>query len=405
MRALTFSLSVPGHLAARAAGRWLPALLASGWLPGLGLRRSPSPALPGPRWVRLRPILSGVCASDLALITGRSSPALSPFVSFPAVLGHEVVARVVEVGPQVRRLGPGDRVVVDPFISCEIRGLDACPPCRRGDTRLCTRAAEGSLAPGMLIGYCRSLPGGWSEEMIAHESQLYQVPAGIADAAAVLVEPLAVALHAVLLSPPAAESRVLVLGAGTIGLCTIAALQAVEPTCHVVALARHAFQREAARRLGAEPVAAGEGAGHAAVAATGARRHQPVWGPAVYAGGFDRVYDCAGTSRSMNDGLRVAGPAAHVLLVGCTAGARLDLSFVWARELRVLGSYGYGPEPAAGGRHTFALALDLLARGVPDAGALITHRFTLDRWREALGVSLRRARHGAIKVVFDGAGT
>jgi threonine dehydrogenase-like Zn-dependent dehydrogenase len=89
------------------------------------------------------------------------------------------------------------------------------------------------------------------------------------------------------------------------------------------------------------------------------------------------------------------------VLVGCTAGARLDLCFVWARELRVLGSYGYGPEPAAGGRHTFRLALDLLARGTPDG--LVTHRLPLDRWREALAVSLRRARHAAIKVVFRGA--
>jgi threonine dehydrogenase-like Zn-dependent dehydrogenase len=351
--------------------------------------------------VRLRPVVSGVCASDVALVTGRSSPALSPFVSFPAVLGHEVVARVAEVGAEVRALRPGHRVVVDPFISCEARGLAPCEPCRRGDTRLCTRTAEGSLAPGMLIGYCRDLPGGWSEEMVAHESQLHLVPEGMPDDAAVLVEPLAVALHAVLLSPPPAGSRVLVLGAGTIGLCTIAALRAVEPGCRVVALARHAFQRDAARQVGAEPVGPGEGAGDAAVAA-GARRYRPVWGPAVYAGGFDRVYDCAGTERSMDDSLRVGGPGAHVVLVGCTAGARLDLSFVWARELRVLGSYGYGPEPAAGGRHTFALALDLLARGTPAAGTLVTHRFPLDRWREALGVSLRRARHRAIKVVFEG---
>ena len=402
MRGLTFSLSVPAHVAARLADRWAPALRAAGWLPGLSLARLAAPELPGSRWARLRPILSGVCASDLALVTGRSSPALSPFVSFPAVLGHEVVARVTEVAPGVRGVRPGDRVVVDPFIACEARELPPCLPCARGDSRLCTRAAEGSLAPGMLIGYCRSLPGGWSDEMVAHENQLYQVPEEVTDEAAVLVEPLAVALHAVLLSPPPSVGRVLVLGAGTIGLCTIAALKAIVPTCRVIALARHPFQRAAARRLGAEPAEAGQEAGDAAVAAAGARRYRPVWGPPVYAGGFDRVYDCAGTARSMDDALRVGGPGAHVVLVGCTGVARLDLSFVWARELRVLGSYGYGPEPAAGGRHTFQLALDRLARATPELAALVTHRFPLDRWRAALGVSLRRARHGAIKVVFEG---
>lgn len=397
MRGLTFSVSVPGHLVTRAAGRWLPALLASGWLPGLALRQREPPPLPGPRWLRLRPVVSGVCASDVALVTGRSSPALSPFVSFPAVLGHEVVARVTEAGADARSLRPGDRVVVDPFISCEVRGLAPCDPCRRGDGRLCTRAAEGSLAPGMLIGYCRDLPGGWSDEMVAHESQLYRVPDGMPDDIAVLVEPLAVALHAVLLAPPDPGATALVLGAGTIGLCTVAALRAVEPACRVLVVARHAFQRDAARRLGGEPV---EEAGEAAVAAAGARRHRPILGAAVYAGGFDRVYDCAGTGASMDTSLRVAGPGSQIVLVGCTAGARLDLSFVWARELRIVGSYGYGPERAAGGRHTFALALELLAGGTADG--LVTHRFPLDRWRQALGVSLRRAKHRAIKVVFEG---
>ena len=70
----------------------------------------------------------------------------------------------------------GARVVVDPIISCFVRGLDPCPACLDGLPALCRHAADGSLSPGMLIGYCRDLPGAWSEAMLAHASQLHRVP-------------------------------------------------------------------------------------------------------------------------------------------------------------------------------------------------------------------------------------
>jgi len=91
-----------------------------GWLPWLGLSEYTLGELPGPDWVRLRPLLSGICGSDLSLLTGRSSAVLAPFNSFPAILGHEVVAVVEEAGAAAG-VTVGQRVVLDPIISCAAR--------------------------------------------------------------------------------------------------------------------------------------------------------------------------------------------------------------------------------------------------------------------------------------------
>ena len=119
------------------------------------------------------------------MLTGRASATLSPFSSFPAILGHEVVAVVAEAGAEAG-VTAGQRVVLDPIISCAVRGLEPCPGCRDGTPALCRRAAEGDLSPGMLIGFCRDLPGGWSEGMLAHASQLHPVPERLSDEAAAL---------------------------------------------------------------------------------------------------------------------------------------------------------------------------------------------------------------------------
>ena len=399
---LRYRLSIPGYLAVRAMDRWLPGALASGRIPGLEHAALPRPALPGPDWVRLRPLLCGICGSDMALLTGRSSPALSPFTSFPAVLGHEILAEVTERGRDVPGIAVGDRVVVDPFISCEMRGLAPCPSCAQGQRCLCTRTTEGNIAPGMLIGFCRDLPGGWSGETIAHRSQLYRVPPEIPDTTAVLVEPLSVALHAVLKEPPTADSRVLVIGGGTVGLGVLAALRLLDLPSHVTVIAKYPNQAAMARRLGADEVR--DSAGAAAVEIAGASRHRPLRGGPVYLGGFDWVYDCVGSRRSVDESLRVAGPQGRVMLVGCAGElSRLDLSFVWAGELQMTGTYGYAREHAMeGAPHTFELLLDLLRQRpeVPVAD-LITHRFPLGQWQDAIRVNLNRGRNGAIKTIFD----
>jgi len=391
--------------ALRLFGPRLPALT-GGWMPWLALSSYAVPALPGPEWVRIRPLLAGICGSDTSLLTGRASPILSPFASFPAILGHEVVGVVEEVGANAG-VAAGQRVVVDPIISCHVRGLDPCVACREGLPALCRHAAYGSLSPGMLVGYCRDLPGSWSESMLAHASQLHHVPDAVSDEAAVLVEPLACSLHAVVAAPPGAGEKVLVVGGGTIGLGVVMALRWMHPDADVTAVVRHPFQADLATRLGASRVVMDrgpKGPQRAATEVAGARRYRPIVGGEVFTGGFELVFDCVGSRTSVDASLRVVAPRGRLVLLG-TAGelAHLDLTLAWARELRVIGSYVYGREASLpGAPHTFDHLMERLARtDAPPVAGLVTHRFALDRWREAMGVATGRGRHQSVKVVFD----
>lgn len=407
VRGVGYRLSIPRYLAAKALGRRLPTLY-YGRLSNVGVITLPRRPLPGPDWVRLVPILAGICGSDLGTITGRNSPALSPLVSFPAVLGHEVVARVVEAGPQAG-VAAGQRVVVNPFLPCQVRGLEPCPTCQRGETCMCENFDQGAFAPGMLLGFCRDLPGAWSEEFLAHRSQLFPAPAGLSDDRLVLVEPLAIALHAVLREPPGEGARVLVVGAGPIGLATIAALRLLELPVHVTVVAKYPLQEELARRFGADRVyrwRRGEApAFRAAREVTGARILKPVLGRAVVSGGFDVTYDCVGSRASLDDALRVTRPGGRVVVAGAAGQIpQLDWTFVWSKGLRVVGSVGYELEQVGGRQvHTIQLAMELL-EGRPDLPleAMITHRFPMERYREALALSLGPQRREAVKVVFTG---
>lgn len=404
MKALSYQFSIPNYLAVRAADRLPLPFLESGRIPGLSEIEVAAKPLPGPEWLRLRPRLGGVCGSDISMLINRGSPALTPFISFPLVPGHEVVADIAEIGSAVGSLRVGQRVVVNPLISCEMRGLPPCRGCARGEPGLCTNSVEGKLSPGMLLGFCKDVSGGWAEEMVVHRSQVFPVPDALPDKTAVLIEPFSVAVHAVLKAPPELGSKVLIVGGGAIGLLVLSALRLLGHTCHVTMLTRHAIQEKLAGQFGADVVLRGKSAGDAAVQVAGARRYKPIKGKPSYAGGFDWVFDCVGSAASVDESLRVAGPQGRVVMVGCASEVpHIDLTFVWARELQITGCYVYGKEHALeGGPHTFEVAARLLAER-PDwaLGDIVTHTIPLSRWREAMQTSLQRGRHGAVKIVLE----
>src|SRR5207253_5234630 len=120
-------------VAARAVGGRLPGLLA-GRVARRRLVEREGPSLPGEGWARVRPRLAGICGSDLATVSGRSSFYFSPLVSMPFVPGHELVGDLLD---DVDGLPAGTRVVVDPVLSCAARGLDPCDSCAAGATGRC----------------------------------------------------------------------------------------------------------------------------------------------------------------------------------------------------------------------------------------------------------------------------
>ena len=294
MEAIQYMKSVPRYLMVRMlGGRW--ARLRTGPLSCIRLAEVPEPELPAPEWVRIRPRLSGVCGSDLATISAKGSPYFSPFVSCPFVFGHEVVGETME----------GARVVIEPSLSCTVRGLEPCHQCAVGNYGNCEQITKGVISAGIQTGYCRDTGGGWSRSLVAHPFQVHSVPEGLSDEEAVLIEPFACALHAALRGRPEDGATVLVMGCGSIGLLTIAALRAVGSRCRIVAVARYPHQEEAAQRLGADEVlGAGRDLYSAICKATGAERHQPELGKPVLVGGAEVVFDCVGSATAIDDALR-----------------------------------------------------------------------------------------------------
>jgi threonine dehydrogenase-like Zn-dependent dehydrogenase len=411
MQAVVFDLSLAKYALAKAAGRRFPGLH-YGRGSCLSLREVPAPQLRGPDWARLSVERAGVCGTDLATIFFKLSPAMSPFSSMPFVLGHEIFGRLDQVGDGARAAGfrEGDRVVVNPYLGCAVRGVPPCPACARG--RLCTchlagtatSGDSGPLAPGAVIGYHRDLPGGWSEQVVAHTSQLVRVPDAVPDARAVLIEPIAIGVHAAHQRLPDDGERVLIIGGGMIAFSVLAALRLAGRRAHVSVLALLDYQCQAARALGAdETLAPGPGLLDRICALTGARRHQPVIGREVLTGGFDVVYDCIGSRESVQDALSYTASQGTIVLVGGAGEVgKLDLTALWSKELRFVGTMGYASEPHRGrSRETFELTCEL-ASG--DAGrpldALVTHEFPLERYQEAVVANVERGRFRSIKTVF-----
>jgi threonine dehydrogenase-like Zn-dependent dehydrogenase len=383
--ALQYVRSVPAYALVRATGG--DPRVATSDLSMLHLGDIEEPALPGRGWLRVRPSLSGICGSDTSAITGHASLYLDPLTSYPFVPGHEVVGE----------LDDGTRVVVEPALGCRVRGVEPeCARCAEGRPGLCENVTEGAIQVGLQTGYCASTGGGWGEVLVAHESQLVAVPEGLADEAAVLIEPFACCIHAALRGGAGPDDVVVVLGAGTIGLLTVAAVRLFTPPRRLIAVAKHPFQREQARRLGADAVVAPDEVFQRVRFATRARRLDGTDRPLLL-GGAQLTFECTGTARGLNDAARFTRAGGRLVAVGMPGEEKVDWGPIWQRELSVMGAYAYGVE--ACGRRTFELALE----AAPELAleGLTGPLFGLTEYRDAIAYALAAGRLSAVKVAFD----
>jgi threonine dehydrogenase-like Zn-dependent dehydrogenase len=419
--ALELHRSLPRYLATRALGRRAPGTLTAGLAP-LRLASTEEPRVDAEGWGRVAPRLAGICGSDLGMLSGSTSPYFSPLVSFPFTPGHEIVGELVD---DVADLPRGTRVVVDPLLGCRPRGLPACDQCRNGRPGRCAHITVGHLAAGLQTGYCASTGGGWSSRLAAHRSQLHPVPEDLPDRRAVLVEPLACALHAAQRAAVGHDDQVLVVGSGAVGLLTVLALRAVTEAGRILVTAKHPRQAASARALGASTVVDADGALSAVRRATRAFRLQPELGADFLLGGVDVAIDCVGSRSSLDLALRATRAGGRVVLTGMPPPG-VDLAPAWFRELHLLGAYASsgGPSEAGEGDATasrtsaltgtaaeagtaseatsvagFPTALELAATAPLDELALAT--YPLQRWRQALDHALDAGRLGTTKVAFD----
>jgi len=383
------------NLARFAASRLASAIGGSGQGAAIGplrLADTAPPDLPGPGWHHVTPRLAGICGSDLSTVDGRSSRYFEDVVSFPFVPGHEVVGTISDAGDDA-----GARVVVEPVLSCIPRGIDPpCAACAEGRTGGCERVAFGHLSPGLQIGYCADTGGGWSYAgLVAHDTQLHAVPDALSDDEAVMVEPTACAVHAALDAGIEAGDDVAVVGAGTLGLATVAAVRHLTSPGTLVVGAKYPHQRRLAQDVGADIVVDPDHLERAV-----RRQSRSLRTSGALTGGADVVIDCVGSAESITQAIAMVRPRGRVVLVGMPGRTTVDLAALWHREVALVGTYAYGVEEVAGmRRRTFDVAMEVVAAA--RLGRLVSARYPLERFEEAIAHAGAAGRRGAVKVVFD----
>jgi L-iditol 2-dehydrogenase len=400
LHAIRFHYRPVRYLVTRFAAR-RRASIALGRLGCVSLDDVEPPALPGADWVRVETALSGICGSDLSAVQAHDSFTLEPFGAYPFTFGHENVGRVVESGAAAGEWQPGRRVIVNPMLSCEQRGLEACPPCARGDYGLCRNTAEGVPGPGPMTGFCPGAGGGWSRGFVAHRSQLHSAD-GLADETAVLADPLASALRGVLLHAPVAGDVVVVMGAGTIGVLTVVALRAMGWDGPVACLGRHDFQLELAEAAGADLLfRRPDEAYRWAESLPHARAYRPTLASRFVEGGPSLVFDTVGSSATIGHALGLTREAGRIVLVGGAAKVSADWTRLWYRQLTVAGIFAYGTAPFRGvDRDIYHSSIELLRTTETARLGMVTHVFGLEEYRAALSAALDKRGNRSVKVAF-----
>jgi len=357
-------------------------------------------ALPGPKWVRIKNRLSGICGSDLTLFFLKANPKISA-AALPGMsrifLGHEICGEVIEVGRDVSKIKTGQRVVFQKIMpSCYDKEIEPrCCHCRAGNYTLCENQSE--------VNDVGDVGGGWSEMLVAHESQLLPIPDDISDDEAVLIEPAAVCMHAIMLRPPKPGDNILVVGAGIIGLLTLHILKRMEPSCHVGIVARYDFQKDRAIKLGADHIMAGNDLYSEVAKLTNGKLFKGMFDNKMILGGFDKIFDCVGNGASIHDALRWCKAGGSVILVGIDLNpSKFDYTPLALQETELVGSFCHGMENYNGEQmSSFELVIKFLKENKLDFTGLITHRYKLDDYKNALTEISKKSESGTIKAVFE----
>ncbi len=406
MRALVFENSLPRLVVTKILSMLTPRAFVGPAAP-IRMRDIPDPVLPAPDWVSIRTRLCGVCGSDTkqVFLNGATDNPMTALISFPQVLGHEVVGRIDAVGPGAGARRVGERVVLNPWLSCAPRGLEPCEWCRRGELAQCRNFTRGVISAGIHHGNSSQATGGFAPRLPAHESQCIPIPDSISDEQAVLADPFAVSLHAILHHPPPEAGVALVYGCGTLGLLAIAILRALHPRVRVLAVARFDHQAALARKFGAKSVIAHRperGVIDAVAAALEIETQEPWRGLPMLNGGVDVVYDTVSAPRTLEVGLRIVRSRGTIVALGVEVPRRFEWTPLYFKEIALVGSNAFAIEEYDGRRqHAMEWYFEFIRTRRLDVTPIITHRYPLADYRKAFLTCYDQGATGAVKVLFE----
>ena len=406
MKALRFHASIPRYIATKFLGKITKSAYLS-FFPPTKLDDIPEPIV-REGWVKIKTKYAGICGSDVNTILLQESPLLEPLCSFPAVLGHENVGIIQEIGSDVSNVNISDRVVLDPILSCIPRGIEpVCQNCEQSNNVRCVNFDRGNLSPAFDTGWCRDTGGAFSQFYLAHESQVHKVPENVNDKNAVLVEPFTIGIHAVLRHFPKDNETIIVIGTGVIGLMVIIALRALGSKVKIIAMDKSESQGIlAVEKAGADEfIQVKKGYYQKIAQQFNARLYKPILEKKelIVGGGADIVFECVGIPTTIEDALRFTKSGGKIILIGNPHKISVDWSLIWSRELQVLGSFASTLEKEKNvTKHAFEIALEMMSSGVIDVSWMITHKFNFPQdYKKALKYSMNKGRYGVVKAIFS----
>ncbi len=330
--------------------------------PGKIVYRDIEKPVPRPGCVIIKISRIGICGSDIHTFRGRH-----PLVSFPLVQGHEFSGYIEYFAPDVEGFSKGDLVTVQPAVGCGI-----CEKCRGG---LFAQCDDLKFIGG-------SLPGAGSELFLAESRQVLKIPEGINADEASMIEPLAVAVHAVRKHPDIEAKRVLVAGGGTIGNLVAQTARSLGAEA-ISILERYELRIGIARSLGLAayaPPAPAEPVNEIRETFGGKKPHI--------------AFECVGNAGPLNICIESVERGGHVIILGVyESKAEAPFIIVQDRELHLVGSLMYTWDD-------YHEAVNLLHEKRIDVRSLQTHHFPFEEWREAYAL-LDERPHEAMKVVID----
>ncbi len=402
MKALQFSVTTPQFVALKALGLLNKGLYYKGPFATVKIADIPEPERPSSEWVKVKTRMCGFCGSDLSLIFLKDSPTASPFTSFPCTLGHEVCGEAVEIGSDVESVKKGDLVTISPQLGCAARGIAAvCGACASGRPGSCENVAEGTLSPGMFTGICQDVGGGFAPYFVAHKSQLFKLPAGFPPEAGAMIEPLAVALQAVLDNRPQTGDKVLVVGGGVIGNLIVQSIRALDIDCDITVSEPSPFHADLARKAGADHLVAGSDILDQTVEITGAKKYKPMLGGDILMGGYSRIFDVVGNSQTLNTSLRCLGVGGVLSVVGIGHDVKLDPTPLWLKLQTIKGVYANGENNIDGKTiPAFRTAIDFVQSNKVHLKQMVTHKFSIGNFNEMVETNLAKVRHQAVKTMM-----
>jgi L-iditol 2-dehydrogenase len=316
---------------------------------------------PGPGQVLLEIKRIGICGSDVHVYYGKH-----PYTSYPIVQGHEYSATIKALGPGVTGFRPGTKATSMPQVVC-----GECAPCRRGDYHICDRLK--------VIGF--QAPGCAQEFWVTEAGKVIALPESFSFEQGALVEPLAVATHAVARAGNIKGRRVAVLGAGPIG--NLVAQVARNDADRVLVTDLSDYRLEVARQCGLQFTSN-------PTAETLAQAAQRTFGE----DGFDVVFECVGVEATISAAVTTIQKGGTLVVVGVFGEKpRVDIGLVQDRELNIHGTLMYQLED-------YARAVHLIANGSVITAPLVSRHFPFERYREAYQF-IEQQRDTSMKVMID----